>query len=147
MNLAANTVSARAKYIRMSPTKVRRVLKQIQGRSYKEALMILEFMPYAACKPVLLVLQSAGANAQNNNGLDKSELIVHSASADDGPVFRRFRPRSQGRGFRIQKPTCQIQNFPRPMIRRLSRPPGMTGGNKAARLPVTLRRRIRPMPS
>ena len=109
MNLAANTVSARAKYIRMSPTKVRRVLKQIQGRSYKEALMILEFMPYAACKPVLLVLQSAGANAQNNNGLDKSELIVHSASADDGPVFRRFRPRSQGRGFRIKKPTCHIR--------------------------------------
>ena len=109
MNLAANTVSARAKYIRMSPTKVRRVLKQIQGRSYKEALMILEFMPYAACKPVLLVLQSAGANAKNNNGLDKSELIVHSASADDGPVFRRFRPRSQGRGFRIQKPTCHIR--------------------------------------
>ena len=71
MNLPLNTVSARAKYIRMSPTKVRRVLKQIEGRSYKEALMILEFMPYAACKPVLLVVQSAGANAQNNNGLDR----------------------------------------------------------------------------
>ena len=56
MNLPLNTVSARAKYIRMSPTKVRRVLKQIEGRSYKEALMILEFMPYAACKPVLQVV-------------------------------------------------------------------------------------------
>ena len=63
MNLALNNISARAKYIRMSPTKVRRVLKQIQGRSYKEALMILEFMPYAACKPVLLVVQSAGAQS------------------------------------------------------------------------------------
>ena len=74
MKLPLNTVSARAKYIRMSPTKVRRVLKQIEGRSYKEALMILEFMPYAACKPVLLVVQSAGANAQNNNGLDKNMI-------------------------------------------------------------------------
>ena len=109
MNLPLNTISARAKYIRMSPTKVRRVLKQIQGRSYKEALMILEFMPYAACKPVLQVVQSAGANAQNNDGLDKNDLIIHSASADDGPVFKRFRPRSQGRGFKIKKPTCHIR--------------------------------------
>ena len=104
-----NEIRAVSKYIRMSPSKIRRVLRQIQGKTYSEALLLLEFMPYAACKPVLLVLQSAGANAQNNNGLDKSELIVHSASADDGPVFRRFRPRSQGRGFRIQKPTCHIR--------------------------------------
>ena len=56
-------VKAIAKYIRMAPNKVRRVLNQIRGKSYKEALMILEFMPYSACKPVLQVLQSAGANA------------------------------------------------------------------------------------
>lgn len=109
MKIPLNSISAKAKYIRMSPNKVRRVLKQIEGRSYKDALMILEFMPYAACKPVLLVVQSAGANAQNNNGLDKNELIVQSASADDGPVFKRFRPRSQGRGFKIKKPTCHIR--------------------------------------
>ena len=48
------------------------------------------------------LLQSAGANAQNNNGLDKNDLVIHSASADDGPVFKRFRPRSQGRGFKIK---------------------------------------------
>jgi len=60
-----------AKYIRMSPTKVRRVLNQIRGKSYRDALMILEFMPYSACEPVLQVLQSAAANAQNNNGLQK----------------------------------------------------------------------------
>jgi len=64
-------VKAIAKYIRMAPNKVRRVLNQIRGKSYKEALMILEFMPYSACKPVLQVLQSAGANAENNNGLNK----------------------------------------------------------------------------
>jgi large subunit ribosomal protein L22 len=63
-------VKAIAKYIRMAPNKVRRVLNQIRGKSYKEALMILEFMPYSACKPVLQVLQSAGANAENNNGFN-----------------------------------------------------------------------------
>jgi len=67
-------VRAIAKYIRMAPNKVRRVLNQIRGKSYKEALMILEFMPYSACKPVLQVLQSAGANAENNNGFNKGEL-------------------------------------------------------------------------
>ena len=97
-----------AKYIRMSPFKVRRVLKQIRGRSYKEALMILEFMPYAACKPVLEVLQSAAANAQNNYGLQKDQMIVNYAYADPGPVLKRFRPRAQGRGFKIKKPTCHI---------------------------------------
>ena len=65
-----------AKYIRMSPTKVRRVLNQIRGKSYRDALMILEFMPYSACEPVLQVLQSAAANAQNNNGLQKNELLI-----------------------------------------------------------------------
>ena len=97
-----------AKYIRMSPTKVRRVLNQIRGKSYRDALMILEFMPYSACEPVLQVLKSAAANAQNNNGLQKNELLINRAFADAGPVLKRFRPRSQGRGFKIQKPTCHI---------------------------------------
>ena len=102
-------VKAIAKYIRMAPNKVRRVLNQIRGKSYKEALMILEFMPYSACKPVLQVLQSAGANAENNNGLNKGELKVSEACADAGPILKRFRPRAQGRGYKIQKPTCHIR--------------------------------------
>jgi large subunit ribosomal protein L22 len=101
-------VKAVAKYIRMSPTKVRRILNQIRGKSYREALMILEFMPYSACEPILQVLQSAAANAQNNNGLQKTELLVNKAFADPGPVLKRFRPRAQGRGFKILKPTCHI---------------------------------------
>lgn len=107
-NSVNTEVKAVAKYIRMSPNKVRRVLNQIRGKSYKEALMLLEFMPYSACKPVLQVLQSAAANAQNNNGLPKNELLVNKAYADQGPVLKRFRPRSQGRGFKIKKPTCHI---------------------------------------
>jgi len=93
----------------MAPNKVRRVLNQIRRKSYKEALMILEFMPYSACKPVLQVLQSAGANAENNNGLNKGELKVSEACADAGPILKRFRPRAQGRGYKIQKPTCHIR--------------------------------------
>lgn len=110
-NLMGTEVKAVAKYIRMSPNKVRRVLNQIRGKSYKEALMILEFMPYAACDPVLQVLQSAAANAQNNSGMQKNQLVINKAYADQGPVLKRFRPRAQGRGFKIKKPTCHITVF------------------------------------
>ncbi|MGB3240824.1 MAG: 50S ribosomal protein L22 [Geitlerinemataceae cyanobacterium] len=109
--MAVDTTSqarAIARYIRMSPRKVRRVLDQIRGRSYREALIILEFMPYRACDPVLKVLRSAVANAENNLGLDPAGLVVSQAFADQGPSLKRFRPRAQGRAYRIQKPTCHI---------------------------------------
>lgn len=101
-------VKAIARYIRMSPHKVRRVLDQIRGRSYREALIILEFMPYRACDPILKVLRSAAANAEHNAGLDRATLIVSKAYADGGPSLRRYRPRAQGRAYQIRKPTCHI---------------------------------------
>ncbi|MFP4132736.1 MAG: 50S ribosomal protein L22 [Halothece sp.] len=97
-----------ARYIRMSPHKVRRVLDQIRGRSYREALIILEFMPYRACDPVLKALRSAAANAEHNEGLDRANLVISQAYADQGPALRRFRPRAQGRAYQIRKPTCHI---------------------------------------
>jgi large subunit ribosomal protein L22 len=97
-----------ARYIRMSPHKVRRVLDQIRGRTYRDALMILEFMPYRACDPVLKVLRSAVANAEHNDNLDPATLIVSQAFADQGPALKRFRPRAQGRAYKIRKPTCHI---------------------------------------
>jgi large subunit ribosomal protein L22 len=97
-----------AKYIRMSPRKVRRVLDQIRGQSYREALIMLEFMPYRACGPVLKTLRSAVANAEHNQGLEPASLVVSHASADQGPSLRRFRPRAQGRAYQIRKPTCHI---------------------------------------
>ncbi|AFY40581.1 LSU ribosomal protein L22P [[Leptolyngbya] sp. PCC 7376] len=103
-----NEVKAIARYIRMSPRKVRRVLDQIRGRSYREALIILEFMPYRSCEPILKVLRSAVANAEHNEGLDPASLIVSTAFADAGPVLKRYRPRAQGRAFQIRKPTCHI---------------------------------------
>ena len=102
------TVRAVAKYIRMSPHKVRRVLNQIRGRSYQEALMILEFLPYDAGGPVWQAVHSAAANANNNYSLDKKKLIIEEAFADEGPKLKRIRPRAQGRAYRILKPTCHI---------------------------------------
>jgi large subunit ribosomal protein L22 len=101
-------VKAIARYIRMSPFKVRRVLDQIRGRSYREALIILEFMPYKACDPILKVLRSAVANAEHNAGLDPATLVVSKAFADGGPTLKRYRPRAQGRAYQIRKPTCHI---------------------------------------
>ena len=103
-----NEVKAIARYIRMSPSKVRRVLDQIRGRQYREALIILEFMPYKACEPILKVLRSAVANAEHNAGLDPTTLVVSQAFADGGPVLKRYRPRAQGRAYQIRKPTCHI---------------------------------------
>ncbi len=101
-------VRAIARYVRMSPYKVRRVLDQIRGRSYREALILLEFMPYRACEPVLKLIRSAAANAEHNAGLDRAELVITKAYADQGPVLKRFQPRAQGRAYQIRKPTCHI---------------------------------------
>jgi large subunit ribosomal protein L22 len=101
-------VKAVARYVRMSPSKARRVLDQIRGKSYRDALIILEFMPYKACEPITKVLRSAVANAEHNNGMDAGDLVISEAYADAGPTLRRFRPRAQGRAYQIRKPTCHI---------------------------------------
>ena len=101
-------VKAIAKYIRMSPHKVRRVLDQIRGRSYQEALMILEFLPYDAGGPIWQIVHSAAANAKHNYGLDKKKLIIDKIFANEGPKLKRVRARAQGRGYKILKPTCHI---------------------------------------
>ena len=101
-------IRAVSRYVRMSPSKIRRVLQQIQGKTYPEALTLLEFMPYASCAPIIKVLRSATANAKNNMGFDETKLIVKSAFADQGPTMKRFRPRAQGRAYKIQKKTSHI---------------------------------------
>ena len=103
-----NEIRAVSKYIRMSPSKVRRVLRQIKGKTYLEALTLLEFMPYASCAPIIKVLRSATANAKNNLNLDEKTLVVKAAFADKGPTMKRFRPRAQGRAYRILKLTSHI---------------------------------------
>ena len=93
-------IKAVAKYIRMSPYKMRRVLDQIRGRSYQEALMILEFLPYDASGPIWQVVHSAAANAKHNYGLDKKNLVIDQIFADEGPKLKRIRPRAQGRAYK-----------------------------------------------
>lgn len=97
-----------SRYLRVSPFKVRRILDQIRGRSYFDSLLILKFMPYKACLPILKVLLSAVNNAKQLYNLDESKLIVTEARADAGPILKRFRPHAQGRGFPIKKPMCHI---------------------------------------
>ena len=104
----SQSVKAVAKYIRISPHKVRRVIDQIRGRSYQEALMVLEFLPYSAGGPIWQVVHSAAANANHNYNLDKKKLIIDQIFANEGPKLKRIRPRAQGRAYKILKPTCHI---------------------------------------
>jgi large subunit ribosomal protein L22 len=92
----------------MSPTKARRVVNLVRGLPAKEALTVLQFAPQAASEPVYKVLASAIANAENNEALDPDSLLVSEAYVDEGPTLKRFRPRAQGRAYRIRKRTCHI---------------------------------------
>ena len=106
----SQSVKAVAKYIRMSSHKIRRVLDQIRGRSYQEALMILEFLPYNAGGPIWQIIHSAAANAKHNYGLDKKKLIIDEIFADEGPkLSTRDLCRVTSRGPQVHnqwKPAC-----------------------------------------
>ena len=104
----ATTALAHGRFSRGSVSKVRRVLDQIRGRTYRDALIMLEFMPYRSTGPITKVLRSAVANAEHNLGLDPSTLVISQASADMGPSMKRYRPRAQGRAYAIKKQTCHI---------------------------------------
>jgi large subunit ribosomal protein L22 len=99
---------AKARFVRVSPTKARRVIDLVRGKSVADALDILRWAPQAASEPVAKVIASAAANAQNNNGLDPSTLVVATVYADGGPTAKRIRPRAQGRAFRIRRRTSHI---------------------------------------
>ncbi|SKW33099.1 50S ribosomal protein L22 [Mycobacteroides abscessus subsp. massiliense] len=80
----------------------------MRGKSVTDAIDILRWAPQAASEPVSKVIASAAANAQNNDGLDPSTLVVTEIFADEGPTAKRIRPRAQGRAFRIRKRTSHI---------------------------------------
>src|SRR5688572_8162154 len=97
-----------ARHVRISPMKARRVINLVRGLPAKEALTVLQFAPQAASEPVYKVLASAIANAENNERLDPDSLLVAEAYVDEGPTAKRFRPRAQGRAYRIRKRSCHI---------------------------------------
>ena len=97
-----------AKYIRMSPHKVRIALDLIRNTSYNEAVAILENIPQIAAEPILKALKSAGANAEHNLHMNKADLKVAACYADQGPTAKRIQPMSKGRAYHILKRSSHI---------------------------------------
>jgi large subunit ribosomal protein L22 len=101
-------VRAQHRHAGMSATKARVVLDLIRGKSVAEARTILQFCDRGAADAIVKVLDSAVANAANNNDIPPEELFVATAYADEGPTLKRWRPRARGRATRIRKRTCHI---------------------------------------
>jgi large subunit ribosomal protein L22 len=97
-----------ARFARVSPMKARRVVDLIRGLPVDEALALLRFAPQAASDIVYKLLESAIANAESTEDLATDSLVITKAKVDEGPTLRRFRPRAQGRAYRINKRTCHI---------------------------------------
>ena len=97
-----------ARYVRISSRKVKTVIDLIRGKQVAEARAILTATPKAATEPVMKLLNSAIANAENNKDLAVDMLYVAEVFADMGPTLKRFRPRAQGRASRIRKRTSHI---------------------------------------
>ena len=104
---------AQARYVRVTPQKARRVVDLIRGQQATEASAVLQFAPQAASDPIRKVLESAIANARvkadkASEAFDERDLVVQAAFVDEGPTMKRFRPRAQGRAYRIKKRTSHI---------------------------------------
>ena len=108
METRPDSAVARVRYLNIAPMKTRRVIDMIRGLPAAEAQAILAFSPQAASEPVGKVLASAIANAQNNYSLDPRTLVISEAYVDEGPTAKRFRPRAQGRAYRIRKRSSHI---------------------------------------
>ena len=99
---------AKLTYLRISPRKVKIVLDLIRGKNVGMAAAILMQTPKAASEPVLKLLKSAAANAENNHNMDPEKLYVSTCFATPGPIIKRIMPRAQGRAYRINKRTSHI---------------------------------------
>jgi len=107
-HLPPNAALAQAKYVRMTPMKCRRVIDLVRGMPVEAALDVLRFDVHAASEPIGKVLASAIANAEHNKSLNRRDLFISQAYVDEGPTLKRFRPRAQGRAYRIRKRTSHI---------------------------------------
>ena len=102
------SAKATAKTVRVSPRKTRLVIDLIRGKSVADAIAILKFTPTKAAVEVENVLKSAIANAENNFGLEKANLVVSETFINEGPTMKRFRPRAKGSASPINKRTAHI---------------------------------------
>ena len=100
--------SAKLSYARVSVTKACFVLDAIRGKDVTSALAILEYNPRYASSVIRKLLQSAVANAENNNGMNPENLYIAECYANKGPTMKRVRPRAQGRAYRIEKRMSHI---------------------------------------
>lgn len=103
-----NRPSAKLSFARMSVQKACFVLDAIRGKDVDTALAIVTYNPRYASSVVLKLLNSAIANAENNNGMDRSNLYVAECYANKGPTMKRIHPRAQGRAYRIEKRMSHI---------------------------------------
>ena len=101
-------VKAVAKYMHISPRKVRILIDSIKGKTAEKGLDHVRFMPQKAARMLEKVIRSAVANADQNPNVDVDSLIIHNVLVDQGPVLKRFRARARGRGSRIIKRTSHI---------------------------------------
>lgn len=97
-----------ARFVRITPQKARRVVDLVRGMSVDEALPLLQFAPQAAAENVYKLVDSAAANAETTEGLDRSSLVITKARVDEGPTMKRWRPRAKGAANRILKRTSHI---------------------------------------
>ena len=102
------TASATSKYIRISPTKINVIISKIRGKTYKQALQILKYLPQKAGTLVWQTLYSAVSNGTNNLDFQKENLTITEAYVNAGPMLKRMRPRARGRAFAIQKKISHI---------------------------------------
>lgn len=100
--------TATAKFVRISPSKVNLVLSTIRGKKVDEALAILKYLPNGASEEVYKVVKSAAANAENNLGMNRDELVISEAYANAGPILKRILPRGRGSMDVIAKRTSHI---------------------------------------
>ncbi|HOA33754.1 MAG: 50S ribosomal protein L22 [Clostridiales bacterium] len=100
--------TAKATFLRVAPRKIQIVLDLIRNKSAEEALAILKYTPKAACEPLLKLLKSAIANAENNHDMNVASLYVAECYVSQGPTLKRIRPRAQGRAYRINKKTSHV---------------------------------------
>ncbi len=100
--------SAVAKFVRISPRKIRLIMDQVRGKRVDEALNMLSFAPQKGARILKKLINSAVANAEQNSGVDVDTLFVKRVYADEGPTLKRFRPRAQGRATRIRKRSSHL---------------------------------------